>query len=171
MIIGITKKINEKLGLEINRVPDILPIDINCWHANLFTWNRRNCLIFMNNRTRFLVLLYGVKKSDMKDLPIHFYNQLKTNLLNIGIEEIRINDYIGNNQEIYITKTTERSIIGSINDTILMIQYEIDNFYREGQLLQDEINNKINQYVMMPLSKIGLPPFPDKAMKIELEQN
>ena len=52
-----------------------------------------------------------------------------------------------------------------------MLQYVIDNFYRDGQLLQDEINNEINQYVMMPLSKIGLPPFPDKAMKIELEHN
>lgn len=170
MLIGITKKLDEKLNIGINKLPDIIPNDIYCWHANFFVWKRRNCIVFINDKTRFHILLYGVKKEDVKNLSSLFYKQLITNLKGINLHDLYIKKYLSGNDKVYFTKTTNRSVTGSLKDTIHMLSYDMDNFCSEGYLLQDDLNNHINQYVMIPLTKLGLPAFPDKAMKNVLEQ-
>lgn len=168
--IGLTKKLSEKLNVDMNVIPDVKPMDIYCWHANLFIWNRRNCALVMNDRTRYCVMLYGLKKSDMRDFYSIFSSQLRTNLINDGVSQEIIKCYLSHVKELYFTKTSSRSMIGSINDIIYGITYHIDKYYGDGKFYQDEINSAVNNQVIMPLDKIGLPPFPKKAMKVELER-
>lgn len=170
MVIGITKKLDDKLKIGINSVPDILPNAIYCWHAHLFIWNRRNCVLFMNNKTRYCILLYGIKQGDKKNLQDLFLTQLSINMQNDGITIDRIDRYIEGCGDIYMTKTTDRSIIGSINDAILLLGYTIADYYNNGFFDQNGVNSEINDYVMGPLAKSGFPPFPNRAMKIELER-
>ena len=66
MILHTTKKLADKLkkGFEISPKPLALPDDHNGlgeWHANLITIQRRNCLLFIHNQTRFSVIIPGVK--------------------------------------------------------------------------------------------------------------
>ena len=161
---------NEKLNIDINDLPDIKPMDIYCWHAHLFVWNRRNCILVMNDRTRYCVMLYGLKKSDMKDFNRIFTDQLRTNLINDDVPKNVINCYLDDEKEFYFTKTSSRSMVGSINDIIYGMNYYIDQYYVNRDFYQTEINSTINKEVMMPLDKIGLPPFPNKSMKVELNR-
>lgn len=115
-------------------------------------------------------MLYGLKKSDMKDFYTIFINQLQTNLINDGVPLKIIKCYLDNIGEFYYTKTDNKSIIGSINDIIYGISFYIEKYYNDGKFFQDEINSTINNEVMMPLDKIGLPPFPNQSMKVELER-
>nr|WP_197674212.1 hypothetical protein [Halopseudomonas litoralis] len=42
------------------------------WHANLITLQRRNCVLFVHNTTRFPVLLTCLTKPDFAELDYHF---------------------------------------------------------------------------------------------------
>ena len=169
-MIGITNKLNQKLSIDMNVIPNIEPMDIYCWHADIFVWNRRNCIVIMNNRTRYCVMLYGLKKSDAKNMGSIFVNQLQINLINDGVSQKVINNYLDNIRGVYYTKTNSRSVLGSLNDIIYGITFYINKYYADGEFYQDKINSAVNDQVIMPLEKIGLPPFSNKSMKLELNR-
>ena len=67
MIIHCTKKLAAKLS-HVSKVALNENNPLGSWHANLYLINRRNCLMFCHDRTRFTVFLVGLKKDDLANL-------------------------------------------------------------------------------------------------------
>ena len=67
MIIHCTQKLAAKL-------PDVSKQGLNesnplgSWHANLYVIDRRNCIMFCHDQTRFTLFMAGLKKDDFTNL-------------------------------------------------------------------------------------------------------
>ncbi|WP_420870698.1 DUF6933 domain-containing protein [Mariprofundus erugo] len=62
MIIHCTKKLAAKLS-DVSAEPLMDSNPLGSWHANLYTIDRRNCVMFCHDQTRFVLLMVGVKKA------------------------------------------------------------------------------------------------------------
>lgn len=124
-IIRCTNKLLKELGVS--------PIDFGArtsdleglgnWYSNIIRLDRGKHLIFTNEKTLYTFLIPGVLKKDLKNIKNEFISNLLFNLQNEGfglkvIERVR-EEYI----EIGFTKSTSKSILGSMNE--FAFQYEV----------------------------------------------
>lgn len=63
MIIGCTKKLQDEIGLvtQKNRVEES---ELFSWSANLIKLKRRKAVVVVNDKNRFGLVLFGLKKKD-----------------------------------------------------------------------------------------------------------
>jgi hypothetical protein len=76
MTIYCSKKLETFLG---KITPTIHPTDpsiLGDWNGHLFTIDRKKCLIFMNNKTCYSVVMTNVLKKDAKNFGQVFKNRL-----------------------------------------------------------------------------------------------
>lgn len=125
MTIYCSKKLETFLG-QVS--PLIQPTDNSTfgdWNAHLFTIGRKKCLIFMNNRTCYSVVMTSVQKKNLKDLGLVFKERLIRQLDNdIKLtegQEIKLRNDLGN---IVLTKSNnDKKIIGTINHQVENLKY------------------------------------------------
>lgn len=170
MLIGITKKMRDKFKyIEVlDQVEK--PEEIFSWHASHFIYQRKTGLHIMNNQTRYSVVLYDVKKKEILDIDRIFRHQLKNNLMDDGLDELKIQKYFKDLGEISFIKTSDRSILGQLNDSFYHLEADI---YSVGTIMAhdlDYINSRSNELPMMTLEKKGYNAFPNKAMIKELNE-
>jgi len=71
MIIHCTKKLAGRLP-EVSPEPLVEANPLGSWHANLYTIDRRNCILFCHDQTRFVLFMAGVKKEHFARLDFWF---------------------------------------------------------------------------------------------------
>jgi hypothetical protein len=114
LVLQCTRKLLSAVGgPTAGHLPDGHPLDQ--WHANLFHWERRKCVIFVNDRTLLPVLLFGVKKQQLSNLADAF-----TEVFCSQLEERRVPAYVVDEvrrlyQQAHVTATRDRSVGGSLN--------------------------------------------------------
>ncbi|GEM_PF-1104822 len=170
MLIGITKKLRDKFKyINVEKIEE-RPEEIFCWHTSHFIHHRLTGLHIMNNKTRYSVILYNIKKKDIENIDEVFKTQLKDNLLMDGIDELTIHKYLKDLGEISFVKTNNRSILGQLNDSFYHLQADVEVV---GTIMKhdlDYLNSRTNDIPMIPLERDGYYPFPNRAMKQELER-
>jgi len=57
------------------------------WHANLLTLQRRNCVLFVHDATRFPVFVPCLQKADLVELRWHFTDVFMNTLLKVGADD------------------------------------------------------------------------------------
>jgi len=67
MIIHCTKKLAAKLSVVSNK-PLMETSPLGSWHAHLYIIDRRNCILFCYDETRYTVLLPGLRKEHCAEL-------------------------------------------------------------------------------------------------------
>ena len=114
-VIHCTKKLLKELGALGSRIPhEHAPGFFGSWHANLIRIERRKCVLFTNDRTLYSFLVPGMKrKDDFHDL---FLVHLNSNLAIEGFGQGDILKALDEYSEIAIAPTTNRSVLGSMND-------------------------------------------------------
>ncbi len=142
-----TQKVLKELGMKEDGLCDVKePTSLlGNWYSNLFTLDRRKTLIFMNERTLLSFLILGIKKKNVKDLPLVFRNGVNQVLLMEGFDNNLIRNVTKECQEIEITKTTNRSLLGNLNDLVNLYKNHIldDGGLKSCDL--DSITKKINR--------------------------
>jgi hypothetical protein len=118
------------------------------WYANLLRIDRRKCLLFTNEKTLYTFLIPKVLKANLKNIEQEFLINLSYNLQSEGFGLEVINRAMQEYQEIAFAKTSNRQVLGSMNE--LTFQYEILIEEREGlenvRIL--ELNKHINRTIM-----------------------
>ncbi len=118
------------------------------WHANLIRIERRKCILLTNDRTLYSFLIPGVKKKDLVDFRALFALHLKMNLAKEGFGPEDINKALGEYGEIAIAPTTNRSVLGSMNDLADQVDFLVR---RSGGLEQGDmltVNMMLNRIPM-----------------------
>jgi hypothetical protein len=145
-----TQKLLKEVGQEYQGA--IIPtVPLGCWHANLLIIGRRKCVLFTNDKTRYSFLVPGLKKSDFKMLDEIFRQSLFKNLMRDGFSQEAIEKVLDEIREIAFTRTSSRSVLGTMNDMSSIIKWTIHD---EGGLLNvdiAEINAKLNRMPLGPL--------------------
>jgi hypothetical protein len=149
MTIYCSKKLETFLGQITSTVQPTENSIFGDWNGHLFTIDRKRCLIFMNNRTCYSVVMKNVLKKDTKDFGQVFKERLIRQLghdLNINErQEVKLRKEFG---DVTLTKSNnDKKIIGTINHHVENLKY---NSYGAGVESCDEVNvtGVLNDYLV-----------------------
>ncbi|MGR5150231.1 DUF6933 domain-containing protein, partial [Photobacterium alginatilyticum] len=123
-----TNKVQKYLGVKQENLSEISTVEscLGHWYVNLFTQNRRNVAIYMNEKTLLSFVLIGVKKSKSEQIIEGFPAGLIQLLEFEGFNDSQIRQVVASLNEVQITKTNSRSLLGNMNDLVHMYKYLID---------------------------------------------
>lgn len=93
------------------------------WHGHLATFDRRQCLFFCHDATRFMLVFPGAKKSEFSGLA-ELHRSLFAAVLEFqGLPRNRINAALLAMGPVTLNNTTDRSVMGSIRTGIQEFEY------------------------------------------------
>ncbi|MDE1465398.1 DUF6933 domain-containing protein [Spartinivicinus poritis] len=129
----LTQKVQKELGLKPKDLNDIEDTNtkLGDWFVNIFYIDRRKSLIFMNEKTLFSFMLYGVKKDNIKKIELIFRNGLEQALAYESIEKDKINKILSDYSQTKLTKTDSKKMLGNMNDITSLYKHII---YSDGGL-------------------------------------
>ena len=73
--------------------------DMYAWHAHLVKRSRRNLLVLMHDLSRFTLVFYGVKKSDLKELDHMISVAMANSMIDVGFTPDEINAFLDKQPE------------------------------------------------------------------------
>jgi hypothetical protein len=144
-----TQKLLKQIGHEYTDA--IIPtFPLGCWHANLLILDRRKCVLFTNDLTKYSFLVPGLRKPHFQMLEEIFSQALFKCLLNEGFSQEAIEKVLDEIREIAITRAGDRSVLGTMNDTAYHIKAMVAAY---GLMDMDisMLNHKINRIPLGPL--------------------
>lgn len=125
MRIHVTKKMAEKLtkaGHTISQGPEPDTSILGEWHANIMTIQRRQCVLFVHDQTRFSLTLTGVTQKELKGLTHWFKDMLANTLFKHGFPDAligRATDHVG---ELSFDTQCSRSVQGTLRTTAIDLE-------------------------------------------------
>jgi len=127
MIFHCTKALAAKLP-EVSPIPLAAVNPLGSWHAHLHVIDRRQCIMFCHDTTRFVLFEAGLKKEQFQNLG-QFHKQLYLAvLIAMGVPEAtlkRIELAMGPAQ--FDTKT-DRSVLGTMNQSRFEFDFFLDDY-------------------------------------------
>ena len=136
--------------------------DIDNYHCNLLKFGRYNCVLLTNDKTLFSFFIYGLKANDFKNFEESIGQPIFKILIELGFSQNQFEKVLDSLQNIQYSKTSNRSVISSMNDMKNQIEaylYSGDNLY--------EINRKLNN---TPYKYVGYN-YPTDLFKELLSEN
>ncbi len=88
---------------------------LNGWHANLILLQRRQCVLFVHDATRFPVFVPALKKGDFAELDFWFTDGFMNTLLKLGADEAVMARAHGMLGPLVCDRATDRSVQGTLN--------------------------------------------------------
>jgi hypothetical protein len=122
------------------------------WHANLLWVDRKKCVLFTNNNTLYSFFLPSIKKTILENFEEAFRLSLFKSLMTEGFADSQVEYVLREHQQIVITKTNSRNILGSMNDLSFQIQFMVSQMGGLANADLSEINRQLNR---IPMSAIN----------------
>ncbi len=85
------------------------------WHANLILLQRRQCVLFVHDATRFPVFVPALKMDDFAELDFWFTDGFMNTLLELGADETVMARAHGILAPLVCDRATDRSVQGTLN--------------------------------------------------------
>lgn len=117
MVFSCTKKVRDLFKKE--RTFDTLgePKDLHNWYANQITLSRKKYILFTNSLTLFSFFVPGGTLKERKEIENLFEAKLQELLIReISTSELILNKMLPKSVEYRYTKTSDKSVLGSMND-------------------------------------------------------
>lgn len=115
VIIHCSHKLAAKLS-SVSKIPLEEASPLGSWHAHLFTLDRRQCVMFCHDESRYCLFLAGLRKPHFAELGSRWLRQLFTaSLAVIGCPDTQIRKVELMLGPIRFDTATDRSVQGSIN--------------------------------------------------------
>ena len=110
------------------------------WHANLYMIDRRQCVLFCHDKTRFALFSAGLKKPDFDNID-YFFNDLFINTLLKSAYPFETVDYAANlmqTADIVFDAKCNRSVLGTMRSVyhqdlygaLMRVNREVSNIGR-----------------------------------------
>ena len=114
MVIHCTRKLAAKLPVvSADRLTENSPL--GSWHANLYTIDRRNCLLFCHDETRYTLFIPGLRKPHFAELDRWFKEAFTASLAYMGMADSQVRRAELALGHIEFDTRTNRSVLGSLN--------------------------------------------------------
>jgi hypothetical protein len=115
MIIHCSKQLATKLR-EVSPTPLQETSPLGSWHAQLFTLDRRQCVMFCHDETRYCLFLAGLRKPHFAELGSKWLRELFTATLEVtGVPDTLIRKVELMLGPVRFDAATDRSVQGTIN--------------------------------------------------------
>ena len=166
MLLHCTKKMAAKLP-EVSATPLVELSPLGSWHANLYTIDRRQCVLFCHDASRYVLFLQGLVKADFANLDRLHRELFLASLVVLGVKQSYLSSIALALGPVHYDCVTDRSVLGSMrvacNDLDGML-YRIANVMECDPLaLTIRLNDR-------PATVKGKWIFPDKTMLELIEQ-
>lgn len=158
LTIQCTKKLGEDLKIDLPKEKPADSEDLFSWHAHLFLFKRRKCVLVINNVTRYNFVLAGLKKNQFDRFGDLVLEAIAENLLADGMKKDWVRKYVENCQPSSYAVTSNRSIISQMNEMISVAKlYMVSDRYEGAETDLYKLNRRLNRFVMLklPLSYSG----------------
>lgn len=149
-----TQKVQKELRLKPKDLSDVgeSHTTLGDWFVNIFTIDRRKALVFMNEKTLFSFILYGVRKDNIQEIEQIFKNGFEK-ILNIEeVERNKINKLLDEYSTIKFTKTDSKTLLGNMNDLTDLYKHKIK---MSGGLQTVNLTEIITKTNRTPQRKLG----------------
>jgi len=145
-----TIKCTAKLLVELGTEPIAAPSqpDLSDWHANVLRIERKKFVLFTNDQTLYSFLIRMARRPVPADFIELFRLGLLKSLLAEGLDDPRVAQMLGGQGPTIITRTSSRSVLGSMNELAFQIKHMI---HYEGGLANvdfSEIGRELNRILM-----------------------
>ncbi|WP_136515950.1 DUF6933 domain-containing protein [Geomonas edaphica] len=160
MIFHCTKALAAKLPF----VSPTLFADTNplgSWHAHLYIIDRRQCVMFCHDSTRFVLFESGLKKGQFHDLGQLHKKLYLAVLISMGVSEAslkRVQLALGS---VLFDTVTDRSVLGTLNQSRGEFDYFIADY---SNILEVDPIIAAQWFNKRPLTARGKWLWPDKSM-------
>jgi hypothetical protein len=123
------------------------------WYAHLLRIDRKKCVIFTSERTLLTFLAVGLNRDSIRDYATLFQGGLRQLLESEGFAPGDVDRVLDEYQELTLQPTTDRSVLGSLNDLARMAEalIQLDGGLRGCDL--GAINHELNQ---TPMSRLQM---------------
>jgi len=113
MIVHCTQKLAAKLeNVSREGLADNNPL--GDWHANLYIIDRRQCVMFCHDKTRFVLFMPGLKKQDFANIDVWFKDLFANTMLKSGYEPALIEKAFPHMDALCFDTVCNRSVQGSM---------------------------------------------------------
>jgi len=151
LIIRGTAKLLRELGIPKAQAGSSEDGVLGSWFANLFRYERRKCVILVNDRTLYCVVLFGLLKRDMANLGNLFINELAKSLTKDGIPTELVASVATACHPIVWRPTNNRSVLGSMNELIQQLKFMASRRSLGSEQEIQGLNRQLNRTLMGPL--------------------
>ena len=113
----------QKLAAKLSNVSESLLTETNTlgsWHANLYVIDRRNCVMFCHDQTRFVLFMAGLKKADFARLDFWFQDLFANTMLKLDYDPRLIEKVLGLLAPLQFDTHCDRSVQGSMRTAKMM---------------------------------------------------
>lgn len=126
MILHCTKKLATKLpNVQTQVLTETSPV--GSWHANLYHFDRRQCVLFTHDVTRYTVFIPGLVKSHFNNFDECFKGIFLASLSMIGVPDNQLaRAELAMGRMVFDT-CTDRSVLGSMNNLKHMVQARVNH--------------------------------------------
>lgn len=115
MLIHCSQKLAAKLR-EVSKAPLDETSPLGSWHAHLFTLDRRQCVMFCHDASRYCLFLAGLRKPQFAELGSKWFRESFTaTLAVVGCPDTQIKRVELMLGPVRFDTVTDRSVQGSIN--------------------------------------------------------
>ncbi|MCP5413469.1 MAG: hypothetical protein H6961_02430 [Chromatiaceae bacterium] len=167
MIIHCSKKLATKLP-EVSSTPLQETSPLGSWHAHLFTLDRRQCVMFCHDATRYCLFLAGLRKPHFAELGSKWFRELFTaTLAVVGVPDTKIKKVELMLGPVRFDTATDRSVQGSINIARQDLQARVFQLPNVMDLDPLKVSVWLNQ---RPVTVRGKFIHPDREMQQRLAE-
>jgi hypothetical protein len=121
VILRCTTKLLAVIGPDHMAAPAPIP-DAEDWYANLLWFDRRKCLLLTHSATLFSIFEANVTAASLRAVTPLVTGLIKREL---SREDLAADVFAGLGNEMTLAKTTDRSVLGCMNDMAVLCQHAI----------------------------------------------
>jgi len=160
MIIHCTKKLAARLPkVSGESLAESSPL--GSWHANLYTIDRRNCLLFCHDETRYTLFLPGLRKPQFAELDRWFKELFTASLACMGMADSQVRRAELALGRVSFDSCTDRSVLGSLNQMHFLLYGHVNEVDDVMLLNPLSVNRRLCHY---PVSRGKESWMADEAM-------
>ncbi|MBP7403220.1 MAG: hypothetical protein KBA30_11440, partial [Clostridia bacterium] len=115
-------------------------------HACVLTIRRRHVVLLIHNLSRYILILHGLRAPDFKKLPDLIRQAFSQALAAEGMAPAAIDRYLALAGPVRYTRTTDRSIVGTLNRTGLELSWMPDTFDDE-LMIQTRLSLRFGSHI------------------------
>ncbi len=145
MLIQCTKKLLDELKVKPEERKEEDPLF--SWHANVISINRRKTVVIMNDKSRYMIILHGLKAKDFKNLGALILQAIRETFQRECIKDEIIDRYIDEAKSITFTKTKDRTLVARLNKSCEMAEFHEDDLSGDF-LVESAVSMRASRYLV-----------------------
>lgn len=165
MLIQCTKKLRDEKRFTIEEPKEEHPLYM--WHANLIMIRQKKTLVLINDKTRYIIVLYGVKAKELKQLDQLVPEAIKQTLQAEGIKDEVVEKYVEQMNEFTYSKTKDRKCVARLNKACENVSF-FEDYINPDAIIQKRLSKKISDIIVGDGKNSYLNP--NEEMYKELEE-